>query len=305
MSNVSPAGQNGSSTRRLDLLSVRGILELLNEEEQAVPRAVCSALPQIEAAVEAIAAALETGGRMLYVGAGTSGRMGAMDAAECPPTFGTAPGLIRAVIAGGEQAFFAAVEDAEDNAAAGASDVLRNAGAHDVVVGISASGRTPYVLGAMQQAAAIGAITVGLSCRKDSPLSGKVRFPIEVPVGPEMLEGSTRLKAGSAQKQVLNMLSTAVMIRLGKVYGNLMVNVQANNHKLRERVVSIIQQGAGVGEETARLLSVQSDGDAGVAILMHQYGKDRDAVCQALRSAGGHFGKAGMLLQEGSKNGSE
>ncbi|OPH56366.1 N-acetylmuramic acid 6-phosphate etherase [Paenibacillus ferrarius] len=283
--------QRNERSEQLDMLSTMDIIALMNEEDQKVPLAVKEALPQIERAIEVIVEKLAGGGRLFYVGAGTSGRLGILDAAECPPTFGTEKELVTAIIAGGSRAIFEAVEDAEDNEAAGKDEVRKQVSNRDVLVGIAASGKTPYVLGAVQEAKRIGVPTIGLSCNAYTLLSEAVDYPIEVSVGPEVVTGSTRLKAATAQKLVVNMISTATMIRLGKVYKNLMVNVQATNDKLRKRVIHIIMEATQVNEEVARRYCDMASGDARVAILMLQFQVDSSTVMQELRKSSGHFGQ--------------
>jgi N-acetylmuramic acid 6-phosphate etherase len=270
----------------------------MNEEDQTVALAVRAALPQITAATEAVVAAMKSGGRLFYIGAGTSGRLGVLDASECPPTFGVEPELVSGIIAGGEQAIRSAIENAEDDAVAGAEAIAAAVRLGDVVVGIAASGTTPYVIGAMREARKRGIVTASISCNANTPLSAEVQFPIEVPVGPEIVTGSTRLKAGSAQKLVLNTISTTAMIQLGKVYGNLMVNMKATNHKLRIRTVRIIREATGVDEETASRYGAEADGDARVAILMIMFNVSKEKATDALRQAGDHFGETVKLLQQ-------
>jgi len=236
----------------LDTASVAQLAAVMNEADATVPQAVRAALPQIVPAIEAVAQRLAVGGRLLYVGAGTAGRMGALDASECPPTFNTSPDRVRAVIAGGPEALLVAKEGVEDDEAAGAAAVAEaDVGSEDAVVGISASGRTPYVVAAVRAARARGALTVGLSCNEGTRLSAAADLSIEVVVGPEVVAGSTRLKAGTAQKLVLNMISTISMIRLGKTYGNLMVDLRVTNAKLRHRAVRIIRRFTGASGSEA------------------------------------------------------
>ncbi|MBN2982923.1 N-acetylmuramic acid 6-phosphate etherase [Cohnella algarum] len=284
--------QANERSRHLDRLTVREIVELMNEEDRTVAASVSRALPEIAAAIEEIVGVIENGGRLFYIGAGTSGRLGILDASECPPTFGVSPELVVGVIAGGEGAITRSIENAEDDADAGRGEAARRVTPRDAVVGIAASGRTPFVIGALQEASRIGALTVSLSCNKGAPMSREARYPIEIPVGPEIVTGSTRLKAGTATKMVLNMITTTLMIRLGKVYGNLMVNVQATNSKLRERVVRIVQKGTDRDEETARAYAEFAGGDARVAILMLKYNVGAGEAARALEESGGHFGKA-------------
>ena len=238
--------QGHPGSQRLDQLSTPEVLTLMNAADAEIPAAVAREIPRIGRAVEAVARALERGGHLVYIGAGTSGRLGVLDASECPPTFNVPPDLVRGIIAGGEAALTHASEASEDDPEAGARDLMASGfGPGDVLVGIAASGRTPYVLGAMAKARELGAVTCGISCTPDSELSRAVDFPIEPVTGPEILTGSTRLRAGTATKMVLNMISTAVMIRLGYVYGNLMVNVQPTNRKLEDRARRIIEQRGG------------------------------------------------------------
>ena len=239
-------------TRDLDLRPALEQARLMNEEDQRVPAAVATVLPQIAQAVVRIAQALGRGGRLLYAGAGTSGRLAMLDAAECPPTFGTAPDQVLAVLAGGAAALTGAVEGAEDDEAAGGREIdARAVGPNDAVVGIAASGTTPFVLGAVRRARARGALTIAVACAPASALESACELAIVPLVGPEVIAGSTRLKAGTAQKLVLNMLSTLAMVQLGKVYGNLMVDLRPTNAKLRRRAVRIIATAAGVAEPDA------------------------------------------------------
>jgi N-acetylmuramic acid 6-phosphate etherase len=290
--------QKNEKSQYLDQLSVQEIVGLMNEEDQLVALSVRAALPQITAAIEAIVEVMRGGGKLYYIGAGTSGRLGILDASECPPTFGVDPGLVNGIIAGGETAIRKAVENAEDDIEAGARDILSAIRPIDAVVGITASGTTPYVIGALRQANRLGVPTVSISCNRGAPLSLEAKFPIEIPAGPEIITGSTRLKAGTAQKMVLNMITTTVMIQMGKVYGNLMVNVQASNHKLRERVVRIIQDATDVNEETANLTCVQAGGNAPTAILMLKFGISRQEAAEALEQTNGHFGNTMKLLSK-------
>ncbi|RXT04291.1 N-acetylmuramic acid 6-phosphate etherase [Ammoniphilus sp. CFH 90114] len=281
------------ATQNLDSLSTREVVELMNREDQTVAYAVEKELERIGKAVDLIVESMEKGGRLFYFGAGTSGRLGVLDASECPPTFGTEPSLVQGVIAGGRKALVEAIEGAEDLPELGQEDVVKyGVKSGDVVVGIAASGRTPYVLGALQAANEIGAVTVSLSCNSTSVLTGEADVAINVVVGPEVVTGSTRLKAGTAQKMVLNMLTTGAMIRLGKVYGNWMVNVQATNHKLRERVKRIIMEVTGVSYEEASVLSEQSGGDARIAIVMQQTGLSYDAAVELLEQTRGRVREA-------------
>lgn len=251
---------------RLSSLSTRELLELLNEEDATVPAAVGRALPQIERAVEAIVAAVQGGGRIRYVGAGTSGRLGVLDASEWPPTFGVGTELARGIIAGGERALRESIEGAEDDDDAGARDIGAEAKRGDVVVGISASGRAPYVRGALDAARGLGARTIAITCDAASPLASDPEIAIVVDVGPEILAGSSRLKAGTATKLVLNMLSTAAMVRLGRTRDDLMADLRAVNAKLKERAIRIVATEANVSADEARTRLERSGWDVRSAI---------------------------------------
>ncbi len=280
-------------SRALDELPVLQQLEIMNAADSEVAAAVAQEVPRTAAAVEAIVRALETGGSLIYLGAGTSGRLGVLDAAECPPTFGVPPDLVRGIMAGGYRALVQSAEGVEDDPEAGARDLeAAGFGPKDVLVGISASGRTPYVLGAVAKARALGAITCGISCVRDSELSRAVQFPIEPLTGPEILAGSTRLRAGTATKMVLNMISTAVMTRLGHVYGNLMVNVQPTNRKLEDRARRIIQEATGVSYVQASELLDQAGRDVRTAIVMQLKGVPRQEAEKLLAEARGRIREA-------------
>jgi len=275
----------------IDRLPTAELVRLMNADDAIVPAAVGEAAPAIAAAVDAIVERLEAGGRMIYVGAGTAGRIGVLDASECGPTFNT--DRVMGVIAGGQVAVSTASESAEDHPDSGAQAIaVLGVGAHDAVVGISASGRTPYVLGAIAHARAAGALTVGVACNADSELSAAVEHPIEVLVGPEFIAGSTRLKAGTAQKLVLNMLSTLTMVRLGKTYGNLMVDVRVTNAKLRDRATRIVEQVAGVDATAAASALAEAGGDAKVAVTMLRTGTSAAGARERLDAAGGHLRRA-------------
>lgn len=244
-----------SRHENLEELDIRTLLEAINAEDQLVPLAVSHAMLQIETFVEAALARMEQGGRLFYIGAGTSGRLGIVDASECPPTYGVPAELVVGVIAGGDTAIRTAVEGAEDDTEQGWEDLLaRGISAKDVVVGLSASGTTPYVVAAVQDAGRVGVLTGCITCNRSSPLAAAVDCPIEVVVGPEFVTGSTRMKAGTAQKLVLNMLSTTLMIKLGRVKGNLMVDMQLSNAKLIERGTRYVQLATSLPEAEARAL---------------------------------------------------
>jgi N-acetylmuramic acid 6-phosphate etherase len=261
--------QNPASSE-IDSLSTLDMLRVINAADQEVALAVERELPHIARAVDAIVSRLEKGGHLFYVGAGTSGRLGVLDASECPPTFNTPPDLVQGLIAGGDGALRRSIENAEDDPEQGKQDlVAHNFSSADVLVGIAASGRTPYVLGAIAYARSLGALSIGLSCTPDSELARAAEIAITPAPGPEIVTGSTRLRAGTATKLVLNMLSTGAMIRLGYVYGNLMVNMQPTNEKLIDRARRIIAAIAGVSyDEASRLLSVA--GSVRTAIVMHK-----------------------------------
>ncbi len=249
--------RNPKSTH-IDALSTHDMLCLINQEDQTVPLAVQQQIPWITLAVDAIAAAFEQGGRLIYVGAGTSGRLGMLDAVECPPTYGVNPELVITLLAGGREAMFRAMEQCEDDFEQGKRDLLaQNVCGCDVVVGLSASGSARYVLGALAQAEEAGAVTVGFSCNPGSSLERSCQIPITVLTGPEVITGSTRMKAGTAEKLVLNMLTTGAMIRTGKVYENLMINLRPKNEKLKRRAASIVSQILDCGEEEARTVLSQ------------------------------------------------
>ncbi|HEU4783118.1 MAG TPA: N-acetylmuramic acid 6-phosphate etherase [Ktedonobacterales bacterium] len=260
--------QSNAASVEIDQMTPLQTVRMMNAEDAMVAAAVAKELPAIAAAVEAIAARLRNGGRLIYLGAGTSGRLGALDAVECPPTFGISPDRIIGCIAGGSFALSQAAEDLEDSAAAGSADIERlNGGSADVLVGITASGRTPYVLGAVASARERGMLVVGLACNGETALHSVVDVMIAPDVGPEVIAGSTRLKAGTAQKMVLNMLSTATMVRLGKTFGNLMVDVRATNEKLRERALSILAQATGLPRARCEEELAAASGELKTAIL--------------------------------------
>jgi N-acetylmuramic acid 6-phosphate etherase len=263
--------QPNFASLEIDTMTTLQIVQLMNAEDARVAAAVAHELPEIASAVEAIAARLRVGGRLIYLGAGTSGRLGALDAAECPPTFDIPPDRVVGCIAGGSFALAQSAEDLEDSAEAGKGDIERlNGGSADVLVGITASGRTPYVLGAVASARARGMLVIGVACNSRTPLHAMVDIMIAPDVGPEVIAGSTRLKAGTAQKMVLNILSTASMVRLGKTYGNLMVDVRATNQKLRERALSILAQATGLPRAQCEEELASANGELKTAILSVQ-----------------------------------
>lgn len=277
----------------IDLMSAAEIVELINAEDRAVPEAVGAVLPQVAAAVERIVTAFEAGGRLIYIGAGTSGRLGVLDASECPPTYGVPPTMVVGLIAGGPGALLKAVEGAEDDVAQGAADLARIAAdSKDVVVGIAVSGRTPYVIGALEHAAKVGAATVALTCNPDSPIARMAEISIAPVVGPEVVTGSTRMKSGTAQKLVLNMLSTASMVRIGKTFQNLMVDMQATNKKLVARAVRVVMQATECTAEEAEAALAGAGNDMKVAILTVLTGQSVEQARAALVVSGGHLREA-------------
>jgi N-acetylmuramic acid 6-phosphate etherase len=285
--------QRNPRTRGLDVKSTLEILQILNREDQQVALSVHRELPEIARAVDAIVEKLSTGGRLFYIGAGTSGRLAVLDAAECPPTFGTPRKMVQALIAGGTKALRGAVEGAEDSARNGARD-LAKAGVtrKDVVIGIAASGTTPYVLGGVTWAKRRGCITVGVTSNRNSPLAQKARIVIGPQTGPEAVSGSTRLKAGTAQKMVLNLLSTTTMIQLGRVYENWMVHVALTNQKLRQRGQRILQEATGANASKARRTLSQAQHDLPAALVMLKAGVSPTMARRSLANSGGSVRKA-------------
>lgn len=268
LSALTTEGRNAASTD-IDRLSTLEMLTVINQEDKKVALAVEAILPAVARTVDAIVAAFAQGGRLIYCGAGTSGRLGILDASECPPTFGTPRSQVVGLIAGGHQAILQAVENAEDNQQQGAQDLIDiSFNRHDVLVGIAASGRTPYVLGALAHANATGAVTAALSCNPHSPMAQLAQIALTPVVGPEVITGSSRMKAGTAQKLVLNMLTTGAMIRSGKVYGNLMVDVEATNQKLVQRQIDIVMQASDCSTDEARAALDACGGHCKTAILM-------------------------------------
>lgn len=284
----------------IDVASTDEVLRVMNAEDVTVPLAVGRALPEIGKAVDAIVEAWGRGGRLLYFGAGTSGRLGVLDASECPPTFGVPPSMVVGTIAGGDVALRSSVESAEDHPEAGAADVARlGVGSDDVVVGVAASGATPYVIGAVREAQSRGAVTAGICCNVDAPLSRAVDIAIVIVVGPEVVAGSSRLKAGTAQKLVLNMLTTAAMVRSGKTYGNLMVDVQPTNDKLRARARRLVMQIGAVDATIADQTLIAAGNRVKPAIVMARLGVDLSDADDRLRKVGGRLRLALEPLSEG------
>ena len=285
-------GRNPRTTD-IDLMSSLEIVSTINAEDHAVAEAVGRTLPQVAAAVDVVVGAFNAGGRLVYIGAGTSGRLGVLDASECPPTFGVPPNMVVGLIAGGRDALVKAAEGAEDRAESGAAD-LEEIGfsARDVVVGIAVSGRTPYVIGALDFASDIGATTVALTCNPQSPIARMADISIAPVVGPEVITGSTRMKSGTAQKLVLNMLSTASMIRIGKTYGNLMVDMIASNGKLVARAARIVSQATGSELPEAETALLAAGNDTKLAILTILTGDDADTARARLTAAGGILRRA-------------
>jgi N-acetylmuramic acid 6-phosphate etherase len=285
--------QENPRTERISSLSTEDVVRLMNDEDARVAEAVREVLPNVAKAVDEIVRRIQGGGRLYYIGTGTSGRLGVLDASECPPTFGVSPDLVQAVIAGGYDACYRAVEASEDDAGAGARDIeQRGFTKADALVGIAASGRTPYTLGAVEHARSLGALTIAITCVPDSAIAKAVEIPIVPLVGPEVIAGSTRLKAGTAQKLVLNMLSTATMIKLGYVTGNRMTNVQTRNVKLRERAIRIVQSDAGLNEEQAQRVLHEADWILPLALVMSKSGRSKEAAQSALAESEGVIGIA-------------
>lgn len=280
--------QTNAASAAIDRMSALEVVQVMNAEDARVAAAVAAELPHIARTIEEIAARLRQGGRLIYAGAGTSGRLGALDAVECPPTFNVSPDMIVGCIAGGTFAWTTAIEDAEDRADLGEADVVQlGVGERDIVVGITASGRTPYVLGATSEAKKRGALTVGIACNANTPLEQQADIMIAPIVGPEVITGSTRLKAGTAQKMILNMLSTGTMILLGKTYGNLMVDVQATNTKLRQRALTIVCLATDLDAEAAESLLAACDGEVKTAIVAAHAGTTAESARALLAAHGG------------------
>ena len=280
-------------TREIDTLSTFDMLTIINAEDQKVAQAVRDELPHIAAAVDAITSRMLQSGRLIYMGAGTSGRLGVLDASECPPTFGTYPEMVVGLIAGGSAALTEAVEGAEDDWKGGAAEIAElNVGEHDCVIGIAASGRTPYVIGGLQEAKKRSALTISITCNRPSPLEELAEIGIAPIVGPEVVSGSTRLKAGTAEKMILNMISTGVMIRLGKTYSNLMVDVQPTNTKLRQRARRIVAEATGLDLERATAILSACNGEVKTAIVAVLTGVSPELARFRLHQTGGYVRKA-------------
>ena len=287
--------QRNPNSMHVDSLSALEIVQLMNEEDKQVPLAIEKCLPQIAQAVECIVAAFQQGGRLVYIGAGTSGRLGVLDASECPPTFGVSPEMVKGIIAGGERALRHPIEGAEDSKEQAVVDLQTiQFSSKDVLVGIAASGRTPYVIGALEYAKSLGSVTVSIASNPNSAMANIVDIAIDTVVGPEVLTGSSRLKSGTAQKLVLNMLTTASMILMGKCYQNLMVDVQASNEKLKARAIRIVMQATDCDKILAEETLKQADQNAKLAIMMILSGLDRAQAETLLEK---HQGKLQLALK--------
>ena len=287
--------QRNPNSMHVDSLSALEIVQLMNEEDKQVPLAIEKCLPQIAQAVERIVAAFQQGGRLVYIGAGTSGRLGVLDASECPPTFGVSPEMVKGIIAGGERALRHPIEGAEDSKEQAVVDLqAMQFSSKDVLVGIAASGRTPYVIGALEYAKSLGSVTVSIASNPNSAMANIVDIAIDTVVGPEVLTGSSRLKSGTAQKLVLNMLTTASMILMGKCYQNLMVDVQASNEKLKARAIRIVMQATDCDKTLAEETLKQADQNAKLAIMMILSGLDRAQAETLLEK---HQGKLQLALK--------
>ncbi len=281
------------NTQNIDKVSTLEMMRLINEEDKKVPQALEEVLPEISEAVDKIAEAMEKGGRLIYIGAGTSGRLGVLDASECPPTYGVSFDLVQGIIAGGTEAMFKAREGAEDSLTLCAEDLKGiNFSEKDVLVGLAASGRTPYVIGGLDYANKLGAVTIAVTCNPHSEISKLARISIAPVVGPEVVTGSTRMKAGTAQKLVLNMLSTGAMIKIGKVYGNLMVDVRATNEKLVERAKRIVMEATGESREVAERTLEETNYDVKLSILMIMAEVSKEEGVELLKNAKGRIAEA-------------
>jgi N-acetylmuramic acid 6-phosphate etherase len=293
-----PTEQLPPTHHDLDRMSSLEIVTLMNHEDASVAGAVKSALPQIARAIDVVAEGIRLGGRLIYVGAGTSGRLGALDASEIPPTFNTDPRTVQYIMAGGPKALAASTEASEDDPAPAIAEMKkRKPGKHDVVLGIATSGRTPFTIAAVEYAHRRGSHTIALTCNRDSPLERAADFAIVTEVGPEVLAGSSRMKAGTAHKMVLNMISTGTMCRLGYVYGNLMVNVWTKNEKLIQRAVRIVEQATGVDHETASTALKASGNRTPVAVVMLAARVSKSQAVTALKKSKGHVRDAIALAR--------
>jgi len=291
--NLPTTEQRNPVSDRIDTKSTLEILSIINGEDRKVPLAVASAIGEIAALVDSVVEAFHAGGRLIYIGAGTSGRLGVLDASECPPTYGVSPEMVQGIIAGGTKALTRSVENAEDDPEAGVQ-ALRDIGfcPRDVLVGITASGQAPFVLGALRYAKDLGAAVAAISCNQDSATFQHARFRIYLPVGPEIVAGSTRMKAGTAQKLTLNMITTASMIRIGKVYNNLMVDLIPLNHKLVLRSKRLVMEATGCGPEEAEAFYERSGRKPKTAILMALLGVEREEAERLLETGGGSINRA-------------
>ncbi|MDU4950967.1 MAG: N-acetylmuramic acid 6-phosphate etherase [Clostridium sp.] len=285
--------KRNSNTKDIDKVSTLEMVKKINCEDKLVACAVEKELPQIAEAIDKIADAMNNGGRLIYCGAGTSGRLGILDASECPPTYGVSSELVQGIIAGGIEAIFKAKEGAEDSKELCVEDLNNmNFTNKDVLVGIAASGRTPYVIGGLEYANSIGAVTVGVTCNPQSEIASVAKIAISPVVGPEVITGSTRMKAGTAQKMVLNMLSTGSMVRTGKVYGNLMVDVKATNEKLVERAKHIVMEATEVDREKAEAVLEETNYDVKLSILMIMANLSKEEGKELLEKNNGYIAKA-------------
>ncbi|MGM0777503.1 MAG: N-acetylmuramic acid 6-phosphate etherase [Bacillota bacterium] len=285
--------QRNPKTMEIDLMTTEEIITIINQEDTIVPNAIAREIPHIVKVVDEITESFKKGGRLIYVGAGTSGRLGIIDASECPPTYGTDPEMVVGIIAGGKEAMTEAVEGAEDDSEQGRQDVADiQLSDKDVLVGIAASGRTPYTIGALQYGNEVGAVTVSVACTKDSEMGKVSKYTIAPITGPEVVTGSTRMKAGTAQKLVLNMLTTASMIKLGKVYGNLMVDVQMTNEKLFKRAENIVKMATGASDEEARAALKEQNYHTKAAILQILTGLKGEEAAELLKKHNGYLREA-------------
>lgn len=290
------------ASAHIDSCTTLEMVTIMQQEDSKIASAIEKILPEIARAIDATSQRLENGGRLFYLGAGTSGRLGILDASECPPTYGTDPELVQGLIAGGVPAIFRAQEGAEDNPGLAVHDLKEHGfSAKDVLVGIAASGRTPYVIGGLKYARELGALTIALACSEHAEIAALADIALTPVTGPEVVTGSTRMKAGTAQKLVLNMLSTGTMIKLGKVYGNLMVDVKASNKKLEERAIRIVMEGSGCERTEAEKALKGADGHAKLAILMVVAGVSAGEGKALLERTAGHLAAAIRLAAGGMK----